>query len=384
MKVALVHDWLTGMRGGERCLEEFLNLYPEADIFTLIHIPGTTNSQIDARVKQVSFLNKIPYIALIYRWLLPLFPFAVRNLKVEGYDLVISLNHAVAKNVLVKAPACHVCYCFTPMRYAWDQMLNYFGWLSYFFAPILLTLRFWDRYCVKGVTQFVGISRFVAARIRCFYKRTSVVIYPPIKDFWLEPELSNENRRNQSFLYAGALVPYKNVTQIVEAFNLNGLPLVIAGTGPQREKLQSISKANIKFLGKVSDKQLAELYQQSRALIFAAKEDFGLIPVESLACGLPVIAPYTGALRESLENLKYWEDISDQCGQRTGVFFRYKYENLVYEINEGVKCFISQEESFLAEDCRLQAKKFDLEHFRTSWYALIKTLIESGHLSTKR
>ncbi len=383
MKVALVHDWLTGMRGGERCLEEFLNLYPDADIFTLIHIPGVTSDQIDARVKQVSFLNKIPKIALIYRWLLPLFPFAVRDLKIEGYDLVISLNHAVAKNVKVPATACHICYCFTPMRYAWDQMLTYFGLLSYLFAPILLALRVWDRYCSREVTQFVSISKFVAARIRCFYKRTSQVIYPPIKDFWLEPKLQEAERSNFPFLYAGALVRYKNVAQIVQAFNFSGLPLVIAGSGPESEKLKSIAKSNIQFLGKVTDRKLVELYQNSRALIFAAKEDFGLIPVESLASGLPVIGPFAGALKESLNNLKYWDAPEPLSGNETGVFFRYDYKNLAAEINRGKDYFIRQEKSFSAVACREQARKFDLNHFRKSWFGLIQKLIESRQLVIK-
>ncbi|MEX0596688.1 MAG: glycosyltransferase, partial [Candidatus Paceibacterota bacterium] len=233
------------------------------------------------------------------------------------------------------------------------------------------------------VTQFVAISKFISARIRCFYKRKSVVIYPPIKDFWLEQLLENQARQNLPFLYAGALVPYKNVGQIVSAFNLNGYPLVIAGGGLEEAKLKSLAGSNISFLGKVSDQELANLYKNSRALIFAAKEDFGLIPVESLACGLPVIGPYTGALKESLNNLKSWEEDQGSLEKPTGVFYRYDYKKLTSEIMSGIEYFIKKEPRFLAENARFQAQKFDINHFRVSWFALIKELIATGQLNLK-
>ncbi|MFM1849081.1 MAG: hypothetical protein RL417_2555, partial [Pseudomonadota bacterium] len=162
MKVAIIHDWLTGLRGGERCLQAFLEMYPEADIFTLVHVPGSTAPEIDARVKETSFLQKLPGVRRYYRALLPLFPRAIRSFDLSGYDLVVSLSHAAAKNVQVPQGTLHLCYCFTPMRYIWDQVGVYFGRFTPLLWPIIRALRSWDRRGSKGVDHFIAISDFVA------------------------------------------------------------------------------------------------------------------------------------------------------------------------------------------------------------------------------
>ena len=217
MKVALVHDWLTGMRGGERCLQAFLSLYPDADIFTLVHIPGATNAQIDRRVKQVSFLNRIPGIGHLYRMFLPLYPLAIGQFDFAGYDLVVSLSHAAAKNVHVPQGVRHFCFCFTPMRYVWDQSRQYFGRLTPFLWPVISALRSWDRARSSDVSQFAAISRFIAARIRCYYGRRAKVIYPPVDTAWITTVEGEAPviPATPAFLYAGALVPYKRVDLVV-------------------------------------------------------------------------------------------------------------------------------------------------------------------------
>ena len=372
LKVALVHDWLTGLRGGERCLEEFIRIYPNADLYTLIHVPGSTSNLIDERIKRTSFLQKLPLVHKYYRWLLPLYPVAIKSLKIDDCDLVISLSHAAAKNVEIPDGAKHICFCFTPMRYIWDQAESYFGFLRYFLFPIIYCLRIWDRSGSKGVDRFVAISRFVAARIRSFYQIRSNVIYPPIADYWLERIEINQN--TQAYLYAGALVPYKNVEEIIHAFNQLNQPLVIAGDGPLKEKLQSLAKSNIRFLGRVSDRELHKLYANSKALIFAAREDFGLTPIECLAAGTPVIAPFCGALKESLNNLKYWKVKQENQQNITGVFYRYDLDDLVSEIKQGVMFFEEIESEIDRQNCFRHARQFSVDSFRKQWFDLLKSM----------
>lgn len=366
LKVALVHDWLTGMRGGERCLEIFLQIYPQADIYTLIHIDKTTSSLIDSKVKGTSFLQKIPFIKYFYRWLLPIFPLAFNSIKLEDdYDLVISLNHAGAKNIKIPKNAKHICYCFTPMRYIWDQTENYFGKLRFLIWPIIKLLRAWDVRGSQNVDLFVTISSFVSARVRCFYKRNAKVIYPAINDFWFQ---ENPNMaRGGFFLYAGALVPYKNVEKIIEAFNETNDELYIVGDGPLKQKLQNIVKPNIRFIGRVTDAKLLRYYNTARALVFAAKEDFGLIPIEAQATGTPVIAGYGGALKESLTALKYWRNDQDLDNNSTGVFFPLKTKNLKDEIISALSYYKDNEYKFSKLECVQNARRFSLAIFKEKW-----------------
>lgn len=371
MKVALVHDWLTGMRGGERCLMAFIDLYPQADIYTLLHVPGSTDPEIDRRVVSTSFLQKFPAVRKYYRLLLPLFPRAIRGFDFSDYDLVISLSHAAAKNIEVPDGVPHFSFCFTPMRYVWDQARAYFGALTPLLAPITWWLRRWDVRGSNSVTEFVAISKFVASRIRRFYKRDSTVIYPPVDANWIEP-ISGE-QKGEAFLYAGALVPYKRVDAIVEAFNVLGEELWIVGGGPEEQRLKSMAKDNIRFFGRVSDAELASYYRRCRSLVFAAKEDFGLIPVECMAAGRPVIAPYEGALRESLRGVTPW-DITNgfEPEVATGVFIAPGADSLALGITEAVKHFISFEDLFKVRSCLEQAERFSLERFRTEWQSFVQ------------
>ncbi len=359
MKVALVHDWLTGMRGGEKCLEAFLDIYPKADIFTLVHVSGSVSKKIEARVKKVSCLNKIPRIAKFYRYFLPFFPFVIKNFKFENYDLVISLSHAAAKNVVVPKGVTHICYCFTPMRYIWDQVRVYFGKKTPFIWPIVSYLRNWDKEKSLGVSRFVAISNFIKARVRCYYKRSSEVIYPPVDTSWLKVGKG----KGKAFLYAGALVPYKKVDKIIEAFNQIGEEIWIVGKGPELQKLKRMAKANIIFKGFLPDEELAECYANCRALLFPALEDFGIIPVEAQASGRPVIALKAGGAFETVKGVLPEEELRKE---HTGVFIKKSTDEvgaIIYALN----FFIKNETHFSQKACIEQAKKFSRERFYRDW-----------------
>ncbi len=302
MKIALVHDWLTGMRGGEKCLEVLCELYPDAPLYTLLHNKGSMSAVIESRPIITSFINRLPGKTKHYRKYLPLFPFAAARLDLSGYDLVISTSHAVAKNVRVQSGAVHICYCFTPMRYVWDMYDQYFGKGKAGIATraamtvIAPLLRWWDVRTAAHVTHFIAISEEVRGRIKKHYSRDAEMIYPPVdtERFLLSPA------DDKFFLIVSALVPYKRVDLAVEAFTRNGKRLIIAGTGPESAALRSAAGANIEFLGWQSDDQLAQLYAHCTALIFPGVEDFGIVPLEAQASGKPVIAYGKGGALETV------------------------------------------------------------------------------------
>jgi glycosyltransferase involved in cell wall biosynthesis len=375
VRVAIVHDWLTGMRGGERCLEAFLCMYPDADIFTLVHIPGTTSPQIDARVKVTSFLSKIPGIRRTYKAFLPLYPLAAGLFDLTGYDLVISLSHAAAKNVRVPRGVPHICYCFTPMRYIWDQASSYLKGVSYYAAlPLIQVLRWWDARGARRVSQFVAISSFISARIRRFYGRSSVVIAPPVR---LEREVSRsltpeeraffDSNPEPFFLCAGALVPYKRIDVAVEAFAALNVPLWVVGGGPELEKLKGLASANVTFLGRVSEGFLWECYQRCRALVFPGIEDFGIVPVECLAAGRPVIGIDAGGLRESVVGFRPWQDSNLVPSEHSGVFIPKDQCGDASALVEAVQTFCEVEGMFNPEVLKARAEIFSYPHFFAAW-----------------
>jgi glycosyltransferase involved in cell wall biosynthesis len=300
-RVALVHDWLTGMRGGERCLEVFCELYARADLFTLLRVPGSVSAVIEDRRIVTSFLQRVPGAARRYRHLLPLFPAAIRGLDLRGHDLVLSASHAVAKSVRVPPGALHICYCFTPMRYVWDLYDDYFGpragWATRrLMPPVAAALRRWDRATSAGVHHFVAISRFVADRIHRNYGRTADVIYPPVD----VARFRIEESAGDFYLVVSALTPYKRVDLAVAAANRLGRRLVVVGTGPEAERLRAMAGPTVEFLGWKDDAETAELYARCRALIFPTLEDFGITPLEAMASGRPVIALGQGGALETV------------------------------------------------------------------------------------
>jgi len=302
MKVALVHDWLTGMRGGEKVLEGIASLFPSAEIFTLIHFPGKVSEEIESHLIHTSFIQHLPGLGKHYRRYLPLFPLAATRLDLSGYDLVISSSHCVAKGVRVPAGIPHVCYCHTPMRYIWDQYDVYFGpgradaLTRLAMAAIVGPLRRWDVRSSKRVDLFVANSENVARRIGQYYNRQAVVLQP-----WVDhTRFTPGNDIGDSYLMVTALAAYKRVDLALQAFAELGEPLIVAGSGPELERLAASAPPNVRFLGWVDDRELGDLYRHCRALIFPGEEDFGITPLEAMACGRPVIAYRAGGVLETV------------------------------------------------------------------------------------
>jgi glycosyltransferase involved in cell wall biosynthesis len=311
VKVALVHDWLTGMRGGEKVLEVLCELFPEADIYTLLHRRGSVSATIERHRVRTSIVQQLPFAASRYRSYLPLFPFAVEQWTFDGYDLVISSSHCAAKAVVVPGRARHISYCHSPMRYAWDQFDEYFGparvgaWMSrWCYRPLLARLARWDAATAPRVHRFVANSRHVAGRILRYYNRASTVVYPPVDTNFFQPNPTAPTPVSAaaSCLVVSALVPYKRVDRAIDACALADLPLRIAGDGPDRERLAQRAGATVTFLGRVSDETLREEYRNARLVILPGEEDFGIVPLEAQACGRPVVALARGGALETVRN----------------------------------------------------------------------------------
>jgi glycosyltransferase involved in cell wall biosynthesis len=305
-RVALVHDWLTGMRGGERVLEMLCDAYPSADLLTLFHVPRSVSAPIERLGPRSSFLQNVPGIERIYRYLLPIFPIAIEQFDLDGYDLIISTSHCAAKAVVKTGRARHLCYCFTPMRYAWDQFDAYFGegrvgpWQRRALKPMLSALARWDAATAGRVDRYVAISQHVATRIRRYYNRDATVIYPPVDTDYFCPD----GREPEDFLLiVSALVPYKRIELAIDACRASGSLLRIIGQGPERDRLERhalASGAHVEFLGSVSDADMRDWYRRAFAVMLPGEEDFGIAPVEAQACGRPVIALGRGGALETV------------------------------------------------------------------------------------
>lgn len=302
MRVALVHDWLTGMRGGERVLERWCALFPGAPIYTLLWNRGAMSPEIESHPIHTSFIQNLPDAARRYRWYLPLFPKAIASFDLSGFDAVVSSSHCVAKGIRVPAGAFHLSYVHTPMRYVWDLELQYFPpgkfpWpLSWYVRRSCARLRDWDVATRSGPHVLLANSDYVARRIARYWDRASCVVHPPVEVARFRP---GEGRRDY-YLLAGAFAPYKRGELAIEACRALGRRLVVAGGGPEERRLRAHAGPTIEFRGRVSDAELAGLYANARALIFPGEEDFGIVPLEALASGCPVIAYGRGGILETI------------------------------------------------------------------------------------
>ena len=305
MKVALVHDWLTGMRGGEKALEQIAALFPGADLFTLVHVPGSVSATLEAHPIHTAFIQRLPFVARAYRHYLPLFPAAIERLDLRGFDLVVSCSHCVAKSVIVPPGARHLCYCLTPMRYAWDQFDAYFGpervgaAASAVLKPVMARLARWDRETAHRPNRYLAISQYVARRIALYYNRQSAIVYPPVDTEAFTP--GGQGRRG-AFLIVSALVPYKRVEVAIAAARAAALPLDIIGDGPERARLESLAAGapHVRLLGRLDDDAVRAHYRDAAAVLLPGEEDFGLVPVEAQACGRPVVALGRGGATETV------------------------------------------------------------------------------------
>jgi glycosyltransferase involved in cell wall biosynthesis len=353
-RVALVHDWLTGMRGGERCLEVLCELFPRAPLFTLLHVPGSVSPVIENRRIVTSFIQRLPGAAARYRHYLPLFPLAIGRFDLSSYDLVVSMSHCVAKGARAAAGALHLCYCFSPMRYVWDLYDDYFGRgglaMRLAMPPVAAALRGWDRR-TAGVSHFVAISHHIADRIRRAYDRRSDVIYPPVD----VQRYEIADGPDDYYLVVGALVPYKRVDLAVAATARLGRRLVVVGTGPEEARLRALAGPTVSFLGWRSDAEVAGLYGRCRALLFPAVEDFGIVPLEAAAAGRPTIALAAGGALETMVGL------GAPDSPPTAVFF---HEQSVDALERAILTFEGAAEQFDPKALRARAEAFDRPLFK--------------------
>jgi glycosyltransferase involved in cell wall biosynthesis len=358
LRVALVHDWLTGMRGGERCLEVFCELFPDADLFTLLHVPGSVSPVIERRRIVTSFVQRLPRAVERYRYYLPLFPAAMRAFDFSPYDLVLSSSHAVAKAARQRKGATHVCYCFTPMRYVWDLYDDYFGARApraarLVMPPIAAALRRWDRRTSARPDRLVAISRFVANRIRRVWGRDADVIHPPVDA--ARYAMAADDPADY-YLVVSALVPYKRVDLAVAAATRLGRRLLVVGSGPEAPRLAAAAGPTVEFLGWRSDAEIAELYARCRAVLFPPLEDFGIVPLEAMAAGRPVAAYGAGGATETVVGLGSGGDAAP-----TGVFF---HEQTVDALVEAMRTLEANEARFEPKALRAHAETFDRPLFR--------------------
>jgi glycosyltransferase involved in cell wall biosynthesis len=365
MRVAIIHDWLITMRGGEKCLESFCTLFPGADVYTLVYAPDRVSNLIKSMNVRASFLNDLPAIERIYRYCLPLFPTVIESFYLRDYDLILSSSHCVAKGIFPHR-ALHVSYVYTPMRYVWDMHQAYFDratvaarvgmsvWRRY--------LQRWDVTAAERVDYFLAISRNIAAKIHQIYGRQAAVIYPPVD----LDKFHIGGPQESYYLIVSALVPYKRIDIAIQAFNEMRLPLKIVGEGPLQRVLKRSAGRNIEFLGWVDDSRLAALYGSCQALIFPGEEDFGIVPLEAQACGRPVIAYGKGG---ALETVIAVQANSENVGSASGIFFS---EQTPAHLIQAVELYRKLQGRFTPNKIREHAAQFSAQRFRNQMLEYIQ------------
>jgi glycosyltransferase involved in cell wall biosynthesis len=367
MKIAIVCDWLVTLGGAEQVLHHLIECYPDADIFAVVDFfsdEARANILKNTKVT-TSYIQKFPFAKTHYRQYLPWMPLAIEQLDVSQYDLVISSSHAVAKGILTGPDQLHISYVHSPMRYAWDLQHQYLkesglnkGIKGFFAKRILHKMRLWDQRTANGVDDFVANSEFIARRIWKTYRREAEVIYPPVDLTRFTPTANKED----FYLTASRFVPYKKIDLIVESFaQMPDKKLYVIGDGPDMEKIKAKAAKNIEILGYQPTAVLTDYLQRAKAFVFAAEEDFGILPVEAQACGTPVIAFGKGGCVETVRGLDH--------SNPTGLFF---YEQSVPAICEAVKHFEKNQFNFTTDNCVYNASRFSAEIFQEKFKQLVE------------
>ena len=372
VRLALVHDWLTGLRGGEKCLDVLCQRFPSAALLTLLHRRGSTTPAIERMNIKSSWLNRVPAIERHYRWWLPLMPLAVESLPIPANtELVVSFSHAVAKGVIAPRGVPHVSYCFTPMRYAWDLRDDYFGPSRRRWSPLaaarnaaLDRIRDWDRAAAERVTHFVAISQTIADRIERCYGRSSTIIFPPVDTDYYTPD--DTVARGDDYLIVSALVPYKRIDLAIAACSQTNRRLTIIGAGPERARLEKLAGPTVRFLGWQSDEVIRDHLQSCRALVFPGHEDFGIVPVEAQACGAPVIALARGGATETVLP-------ADDSTTGTGVFFDTPSIDALVASMEWLE---SRPERLDPDLARRQAERFAASRYEQQMLDFLANVVE--------
>lgn len=373
MRVAIVHDWLATYSGSEKVVSEMLAVFPSADLFSVVDFLSADDRRLMlGKNAKTTFIQNLPFAKKYFRHYLPLMPLAVEQMDVSGYDLVLSSSHAVAKGVLTGPDQLHICYCHSPMRYAWDLQHQYLhetgldkGLKGGLVRWLLHKLRQWDVRTGNGVDFFLANSLFIARRIEKVYRRSSEVIYPPVDVDSFDVGVERES----FYLTASRMVPYKKLPLIVQAFaQMPDKQLVVIGDGPDFDKVKALAPANVQILGYQSDAVLKAHMQRARAFVFAAEEDFGITPVEAQACGTPVIAFGKGGALESIRGLNNV--------QPTGVFFS---EQSVPSLVDAVQLFETHANRITPQACRANAMRFSQERFKNEFTEFVTAQYQAFH-----
>lgn len=350
MKIAIIHYWLVGMRGGEKVLESICELYPNADIFTHVIDPDKISNKLKQHKIETTFINKLPFAKRYYQKYLPLMPLALEQLDLSEYDLIISTESGPAKGVITRPDATHICYCHTPMRYAWDMYHEYLRQQNFFtrmmMRPLLHYIRLWDFQSAARVDHFIANSNYVSKRINKFYRREATVIHPPVDVDTFTP---STQAKEDYYLLLGQLVRYKKADLAVQAFTKLNKKLLVIGVGEQQKELENMAGENIEFLGWQEQSVIRHHLQHCKALIFPGVEDFGIVPLEAMACGTPVIAYGAGGALETVVD------------NETGLLFN---EQSVSGLIAAIKRFENRAEKFDSLTLQAHAQAFSSTRFK--------------------
>lgn len=377
MRVAIVHEWFVTYAGSERVVEQILKLYPDADLFSVVDfLSDKERFFINGKKAKTSFIQNLPFAKTKFRHYLPLMPFAIEQLDLSQYDLIISSSHAVAKGVITGPDQLHISYVHSPIRYAWDLQHQYLsesnlqkGLKSWFVRWVLHKVRIWDLRTANGVDHFIGNSKFIARRIQKVYRREAEVIYPSVDT----SAFTLQTQKEDFYLAASRLVPYKKMDIIVEAFAaMPDKKLIVIGDGTEFEKTKAKATPNVHMMGYQPFSVLLDHMQRAKAFVFAAEEDFGITPVEAQACGTPVIAYGKGGALETIS------DGADYPA--TGLFFD---EQTPRSVCDAVKLFEAKQGEFSPQACRENALRFSPEVFQARLSAFIQAKIDESVIRSR-